>query len=526
MSEDRRLAQTSQASQFRRAGAAFVALLILTAAVRLVAVGRPLLGPFATKNVVYAMISRNLAEGRADVWHPTLDLLTDGGRAWHMLEFPVSAYLTAGLWRVFGGSLDVWGRLTAVAFSVLSVAVMFLFVRRRHGPTAATAASFALAVSPVSIIYGQSFMLEASLVCFTLVTFYALDRWLASMRYAWLAVASVSLALLLLTKVYMLIVVLPLAASVWARRSVARCVETHPTRLAAERSEAPDAASSRGTAALCPGHPAAGMWATLAIALAILPAALWYVHAWRTGASDGPGAERVYYSVRQSTDVHFPPDPRLASGEFYRQLLDDLTGVALTPIGFTLALAGLFHRDWRRYAPWLAAMLVLVIALPRKFQEMNYYMMAVLPPLCIMVALGWDAVCRRMRPSRTGVCMVVVVSLALSFRYAAKPAFVTPEEDRGVVEAAGVVRQLTDEDEPVATMHGTTLDLLYYCGRGGWALDGRRTPEPATLEECRRQGARYLVVVGEPPPLPGYGRHHDHGQIWFLPEAGATPDIK
>ena len=210
-------------------------LLILTAAVRLVAVGRPLLGPFATKNVVYAMIARNLAEGRADLLHPTLDLLTDNGRAWHMLEFPVSAYLTAGLRSALGGSLDVWGRLTAVGFSVVSVAVMFLLVRRRHGPSAAIAAAFALAASPVSIIYGQSFMLEASLVCFTLVTFYALDRWIISTRYVWLAVAAVSLALLLLTKIYMLVLLLPLAAALRSGWLV------NSGWLVAERSEAPGA---------------------------------------------------------------------------------------------------------------------------------------------------------------------------------------------------------------------------------------------------------------------------------------------
>ena len=101
--------------------------------------------------------------------------------------------------------------------SLGSVALLYLFVRRRHATAAATAAALALALSPVSILYGQSFMLEASLVFFTLGTFCALDRWIDVSRRAgrydflWLIAAGICLALLLLTKIYMLVVLLPLA---------------------------------------------------------------------------------------------------------------------------------------------------------------------------------------------------------------------------------------------------------------------------------------------------------------------------
>jgi hypothetical protein len=147
--------QTAHAPQSTYLWLALVALLALTAGVRLPGITRPLLGNFATKNVMYAMIARNWAEGRAGILYPTLDCMVGGERSLHMLEFPVSAYLTGGLWRLFGGSLDVWGRGTAVGFSVASVAVLFLLVRRWHGPTAALGAACVLALSPVSIIYGH-----------------------------------------------------------------------------------------------------------------------------------------------------------------------------------------------------------------------------------------------------------------------------------------------------------------------------------------------------------------------------------
>ena len=78
-------------------------LLLLTLCTRLIAVNKPLLGNFATKNVVYAMIARNWAQGRATLWYPTLDCLCGTHRGLHMLEFPVSAYLSGWLWKTFGG---------------------------------------------------------------------------------------------------------------------------------------------------------------------------------------------------------------------------------------------------------------------------------------------------------------------------------------------------------------------------------------------------------------------------------------
>jgi hypothetical protein len=208
----------------------------------------------------------------------------------------------------------------------------------------------------------------------------------------------------------------------------------------------------------------------------------------------------------------------LGSTDFSRQLLDDLTGVVLTPVGFTLALAGLLDRRWREYAAWLLAVFVLLVALPLKFYEANYYYLAVLPPLCIMAGLGWGVIRTRARAGRTAAGMLLIVATGLSLRYAARSAFVTPKEDRSVPAAARAVQELTTPDEPLVTMHGTAIDLLYYCDRPGWALQaGGRHRLEAFLETCRRQGARYLVAVGRQPPadLPPVA-HGDGFRIYRL----------
>jgi hypothetical protein len=185
----------------------------------------------------------------------------------------------------------------------------------------------------------------------------------------------------------------------------------------------------------------------------------------------------------------------LVSPSFYRKLLDDFTGPVLTPLGFVLCLTGLMNRAWRRHAPWLASMAVLVAALPAKFYDILYYDVVLLPPLCIVAGLGWQLVAERLRPERPAIAGLLAVALLFSLRYTVGPAFVTPAEDRSVTAAAAALRELADIEEPVLTMHGWCTDLLYYCDRPGWGV----SPDDPQLHErfalARRWGARWCVAT-------------------------------
>lgn len=463
----------SQPFRIRHFSAILVVLLLFTMGYRSLGITRPLVGNFSTKSVIYAMIARNWAEGRAGLLYPTMDVLVGGERSLHMLEFSVSAQLTGALWKWFGGSLDVWGRATSIAFLTASVWLLVAMVRRRHGDAAAIGAGTMLALSPISVIYGQTFMLDASIVFFTIGTFYCADRWLMSGRAIWLVPLAVSHALLLLTKVYLAVLLLPLAAMVlWPARfgpTFSEPVRSLPRRLRT----------------------------TLVVAVvSAIPVALWCLHAIRTAAAGSPYAEHIYSCLQGNATSYRPPDPLLFTGDFYRQALDDFTTVLLTPVGFALLLASFLNRSWLRYVPWLAAMVLLVLALPRKFHEMNYYYMAVLPSLCILAGLGWQVIAERVRPGRVAVAGLLFTALVFSLRFAAKPAYETPAEDRAVVAAGQAIQKITAPEEPVATMHGTSITLLYYCNRPGWFIEPDTPDLEAVLEDCRREGARYLVAAG------------------------------
>ena len=450
-----------------------VLLVVFTVASRSLGITRPLVGNFSTKSVIYGMIARNWAEGRAGLFYPTMDVLIGGERSLHMLEFSVSAQLTGALWKWFGGSLDVWGRATSIAFLTAALLLLVDFVRRRHGEMAALGAGATLSLAPISIVYGQTFMLDASIVFFTMAVLYCADRWLVSGRQAWLVPVAFCFALLLLTKVYLVVLLLPMAAMVlW------------PERFGPAGQAVSDNRWQRFSVALA------------VVVVAVIPVTLWCLHAWRVAAPGSPYADHIYSCLQGNAGSYRPPDPLLFGGDFYRQALDDLTTVLLTPVGFALLLAGFVRRNWIRYLPWLAAMAILVLALPRKFHDMNYYYMAVLPPLCVVAGLGWQTIWEQIRPGRVAVVGLLAVAVLFTARFAAKPAYGTPSEDRAVVAAGRAIQELTTREEPVATMHGAGITLLYYCNRPGWFLEAGTDDLDGQLDECRRQGARFFVVAG------------------------------
>ncbi len=442
-------------------------LLFLALMVRVPGLSRPLVGNFATRNIVQAMAARHWVRGEAPWWRPTLDCLSDGEPTWHLVEVPCSAYFSATLWNAFGGTLDAWGRATAIAWSLLSVGLIYEIVRCRAGRTAAAAAGFVMAISPISVIYGQSFLLEPSVVALTLAAWWGTEQYSHAARPRWLALIGIALAMLWLTKVYMLALAAPFAWLLW----------TSENRL-----------SRRAWLAF---------GSTLLIAA--LPTTWWCFQIWQLARPEAATAGWVYYSLLGSAAEHGFPHPLLGAPGFYLRILADLFTVVLTPVGALVLLLGVKQVAWRKWWPVGAVMLLLVVAMPRKFQEMNYYHLLFLPAWAGIIGLGWQELSPRLTTRRWLAPLLVVTAMLLSLRYCLRPAFVTPAEDRAVITAAAALRELAAPGDKVIASHGTTLDLLYYCDRHGWAMPLSGSDVAQRIEGRRTEGAQWLVVAGASP---------------------------
>ncbi len=478
----------------------FVALflvLLLTFAIRIPGLSRPLLGNFSTRAVVSGMIARNLVHREASLLYPRLDVIVNGQASYHLMECPVSVYLTSAIWKCLGGNIDIWGRVTSIVWSTLAVFLIFQLVTIWHDEWSGLGAAFVMSLSPVGIIYGQSFQLEASLPALTLTALLSLQYWHQSANRKWLLFFFLSTAFLFLTKIYMLSL-LPLLVYLSVSPALPKSGKDHSIHLPFPR-------------ALCTNHKAT--FPLFALILSVSATALWYcLMARASGNNNLETAQHVYFSLQKTWDSHPFPHPLLHSPSFYKGLLDDLSGIVLTPIGFTFLFFALPHAWDKRYQLWFSAAILLWIVMPRKFHEMNYYWMAILPFFCTQSGIGIAKVTRLLIKNRRDyvrlLCVLIIVWFAFSIRYSLTPAFTTPLEDKSVLSAGNSVIRNTNKNDRIVTVHGSGIDLLYYCNRPGWALDldaavpdienhlsEPQEPFTAILKTYIQQGASHLIVA-------------------------------
>lgn len=434
---------------------------LLALCLHLPGLGLPLVGHFATKQCIYASIARNWALDRA-LWHlPTVDEIRGDDRGYHLLEWPIPAAIVAVGWKYCGGSLDLWGRATSLGFTLIAVAAMAAYLERQHGRACAWGGSLALLCSPILMQQGHAFQTESCLLAAFALSQYALERWRGSGQVKWLCVLAASLAAMLVTKIFMIVFV-P-CFGLWI------VCATRP----------------RGEKLLACGL----------VGLALVPAACWYSFAYfAVDGVHGVDPARIYYSVRASGESHGWPHPLLRDPTFYKDLVDRLTLLVLTPVGACLAAIGLAHCAARGYVPAIALAGVLVVLLPRKFHELHYYWVGLLPLAAIVIGLGWSMLVE-LRLPRPALAALLCVWCLWGLRGGATPAFTTPAADRAVPTVARVFQQHALPADRVVTWHGTSPDLLYYVNRAGWVWPADEPTAEADLARYVEAGAAWLVVA-------------------------------
>ncbi len=468
--EAARCSLRQELSSRKRVLALLGVLALLAVALRCWGLNRPFLGAFGSKAAVHGMIARNWSASRAP-WHlPTVDMLAGSKRGLHLLEYPVPTALVAWGHRLLGGPLELWGRGQALLWSLAGLVFLFLGVRHRWGEQAAWGAAAAWVLSPVGVIYGQHFLVEVPAVAWLLGCWWL---WPQALRpRAWLARMGTCLLLAaaLLTRP-MLVVLLPwLVAEAW--------------RLPSGK-ERRDGLARSGTL----------------VAVALVPLGVWVAWVFHVASPGGPLAQRVYYSLVQSSAAQQHAWTLLLEPSWYARVAKELSLRVLGPLGLMLAVWGLWRGPFCRQV-WLPCglSLGLLLLLPGKFYQQNYYYVLLLPAGCIACGLGWQAAEAWLRRRRWQLAALGGLWLAGTLRLAWPAAYTTPEEDRPVLQVAATVQQLTLPEEPVVALHGGSAVLLFYCDRPGWAWtdDSRRLPR--RLQLAQEHGARVVAWVGRRVP--------------------------
>jgi len=455
-------------------------------ALRCAGLFRPLLGNFGAYQSAQAMMADFFLRDHFSTWLlPKVNMLVQGEPGKVLLYYPVSSLISAAMGALTGGHLAFWGRLQAVVFFGLAAWWLYRLMRHLFEERTALAALAAFSMSPLTIVYGQSFQNDMAAAFFALLFVEQVRRHYTRrfIYHFWTAVCALSMVLLM--------------------RPNALYLAALPIWLAFSQEGTPDRKWNNGGRGL------------LIVCLGLILPALWFYHCWLVTYSD-PSVYSSLYSQLGSRDSF--ASPLILRLEYYKALYDALAGMVMTPVGLTFWIAGIFFACKLRGAYgflvfWCAVFFLSHLAIPRKLIDHDFYFLPLVLPASGLVALAWtrttDALKHAGLLGRRGLGIFLAVAAAVSLRYAVHPAFVTPAREVNYVLLAEKVKQYARGPHSRVIFQGP-YSLLYCAGRLGWSVEW---DDPDLPEKIRRwvekEGATHFALsspreLADHPELENY----------------------
>ncbi|WP_085727549.1 ArnT family glycosyltransferase [Cylindrospermopsis raciborskii] len=184
-------------------------LLPLALAVRLYNINSPIIGIHSWRQADTAAIARNFYESRFNIFYPQIDW---GGNTpgYCETEFPIYSFIVAIFYKIFGVH-EIFGRLTSVIFSLLTIYFLYKLIAKFLDPKIAIWSCLFFAILPLTVYYSRTFQPEAILLTCSVAGIYYFSNWLESEKIHFLCISGIFVSLACLIKVLPIIYVgLPL----------------------------------------------------------------------------------------------------------------------------------------------------------------------------------------------------------------------------------------------------------------------------------------------------------------------------
>lgn len=152
----------------------FVALLF-----RLYKINIPLADLHSWRQADTAAVARNFVRNGFDLFHPKYDDLSnvqsgmDNPQGYRMVEFPIYNAIFAYFYKLMPFfSLEIWGRLTSIIFSLIVIAILYYLLLKENSRLSAIFGSFVYAVFPFFIFFSRVILPETSALAFSMLAIF------------------------------------------------------------------------------------------------------------------------------------------------------------------------------------------------------------------------------------------------------------------------------------------------------------------------------------------------------------------
>jgi len=439
----------------------FLAIILLLAfVVRLYRIDFPLADWHSWRQADTAAVSRNFVKYGFDLLHPRFDDLSnvasgkENPQGYRFVEFPIYNAIHGLLYKLFPfWSLEVWGRLASVLFSLISLIFLFLIVENFLNTQIALLSAFFFAVLPFNIYYSRVILPEPMMVMTTLGMIYftikALENY--EFRITNLILTLVFSVVSFLLKPYSLVFFLPISYLFWRKWRFNYL-----------------------------------KWISVFIFLfiSLLPF-LW----WRWWMSHYPEGIPAYGWLFNEGGIRFK------GAWFYWLFAERLGRLILGYWGLPLFVLGLIAKPTKKeglfFYSWLMAILAYFVIIAGGNVRHDYYQVLTVPIICVFLAKGvYFLLATPSKYFSRLVCFLLFVvccvfMLAFSWYYVRDFFNIN---NPAIVEAGKAANRLLPAEAKVITPYGGDTSFLYQTNRQGW-------PIGIEIEKFIGFGAQYYINV-------------------------------
>ncbi len=434
----------------------------------LIGVTHPFVGNFGQHQTDYATVVQRWLATSIEPFNPVMRFMGGPTNRLFFGDFPFTITIVAWACKISNISIELAGRLLSAVFFFLSLIPFYRLINRvfKDKTIVLWSLLFYLA-SPLTIIYGQSFLLEMTGLSLGVFGFYYFIEWYQESKIKNLLISALFLSLMLTIRIYFAPVILTLGFLLLYRFRIKTFMK-----------------------------PEVYLFCLVVLFLPLL----WQYYAGVKAASLGQES-----SLSDNMRVFVIKDPIMAmqasSLKYYLPIAKIFITKVVTPIGLLLVMMAPFFLNKEKFRKQIVcsmlgifAYLTLFFVAPRKFIEFEYYYLPLVPFFSILAAVSVAEVKNSgfLKGGRQAILSLAIILFSLRFSIA--PVLVVPDEARYIVSSAEIVRKVVPEESLLVAAHGDSTPFLYYTDRDGWGLALRELEMPKGFKKRRDEYQRDTAI--------------------------------